>query len=447
MPEEPDSLEVASLERVGKTVCGKWTLERLLGVGGVAAVYAARHRNGRRVAVKVLHPELSVDSRMRKRFLREGYVANKVEHPGAVAVLDDAVDEDGSVILVMELLDGETFESRCQRLGGQLPPAEALTIAHGLLDVLACAHEHEVLHRDVTPANVFITRQGQVKLLDFGIARMREPSGESITGSVPGTLGTPGFMPPEQARGLWQELDARTDLWAVGAILYRALAGRSVHIGRTPSEILLAAMTKRAASLADTLTEAPDTLVALVDQALAFEPDQRFPSAKAFQQAVGAVYQSIAGKPIEEAVLAPPPAGATPAVDRGSATQAAAFGTTVPIPTAARTSSWTRAAVVGGAIAAVGIAVLFAVSSGEEPSAAPAPTPNPEPAFTQPTPSTTAPEVSVGPAVSAPSPPATETAGPTPSVTVPKSRPLSPARPTKPVARPQSEDDVLDQRK
>lgn len=145
MGEEPDTLETACLEREGRTLNEKWTLERLLGVGGVAAVYAARHRNGRRVAIKVLHPEPAVDARMKKRFLREGYVANKVEHPGAVAVLDDAIAEDGSVFLVMELLEGETLEARCRRQGGTLPAADALNLAHALLDVVASAHEG-VLH-------------------------------------------------------------------------------------------------------------------------------------------------------------------------------------------------------------------------------------------------------------------------------------------------------------
>src|SRR5258706_3023574 len=140
MREVADTLEQRAGARVGKTLCDKWRVDSILGVGGVAAVYAARHRNGRRVAVKVLHPELAVDASMRRRFLREGYVANRVEHSGAVVVLDDAVDEDGTVLLVMELLEGETLESRCRRHEGILPVADALIVADGLLSVLASAH-------------------------------------------------------------------------------------------------------------------------------------------------------------------------------------------------------------------------------------------------------------------------------------------------------------------
>src|SRR6185295_962949 len=104
--------------RVGMVLKGKWRLDALLGVGGMAAVYAATHRNGSRGAIKVLHVELSGDGEVKRRFLREGYVANSVEHPGTVRVLDDDVAEDGSAFLVMELLEGETLEARAERRGG-----------------------------------------------------------------------------------------------------------------------------------------------------------------------------------------------------------------------------------------------------------------------------------------------------------------------------------------
>ncbi|HZO13315.1 MAG TPA: serine/threonine protein kinase, partial [Polyangiaceae bacterium] len=121
-------IEERSRARVGSVVSGKWRLDALLGVGGMAAVYAATHRNKKRAAVKMLHRELSVEETLRRRFLREGYVANSVGHRGAVRVDDDDVDEDGSVYLVMELLEGETIEARCERLGGRLPNEEVLWI-------------------------------------------------------------------------------------------------------------------------------------------------------------------------------------------------------------------------------------------------------------------------------------------------------------------------------
>src|SRR5579863_2888519 len=123
----------------GVVLKDKWRVDALLGEGGVAAVYSATHRNGKRVAVKVLHPHLASMPEVRERFLREGYVANQVDHPGAVSVLDDDVTEDGLVFLVMDLLDGESLQERLAR-EGQLSPDDVLVIADALLDVLSAAH-------------------------------------------------------------------------------------------------------------------------------------------------------------------------------------------------------------------------------------------------------------------------------------------------------------------
>ena len=122
-------------QRVGTVINGKWTIDRLIGVGGMGAVYAATHRNKKKAALKMLHPELSVEPTVKERFLREGYVANSVEHPGSVKVDDDDIAEDGAVYLVMELLEGETIDSRWQRKGGKLPVGEVLSVADQLLDV------------------------------------------------------------------------------------------------------------------------------------------------------------------------------------------------------------------------------------------------------------------------------------------------------------------------
>src|ERR1700758_2705979 len=113
-------VEERARARVGTTLNGKYRLDKLLGVGGMASVYAATHRNNKRLAVKVLHAELSIHADLRQRFMREGYVANTVDHPGAVAVLDDDVTEDGAAFLVMELLLGETLAEACDRQGGKL---------------------------------------------------------------------------------------------------------------------------------------------------------------------------------------------------------------------------------------------------------------------------------------------------------------------------------------
>ncbi len=137
----------------------------------MAAVYAATHRNQKRAAIKMLHPELSVDPAIRQRFLREGYVANSIGHRGAVSVNDDDVTDDGLAYLVMELLEGETIEQRWQRKGRILSALEALSVMDQLLDTLAAAHARGIVHRDLKPENMFLTRDGAVKILDFGIAR------------------------------------------------------------------------------------------------------------------------------------------------------------------------------------------------------------------------------------------------------------------------------------
>jgi serine/threonine-protein kinase len=207
MPDVAEELILCAKRRIGRVLKEKWRLDALIGVGGMAAVYAATHRAGKRVAVKILHQSLAGLPEIRGRFLREAYVANEVDHPDAVSVLDDDIGEDGSVFLVMELLDGETVEERRLRSGNSLPAAEVLWIADKLLDVLAAAHDKEIVHRDIKPENAFWTRQGALKVLDFGIARIRTLGGGIPTRS--GTLlGTPAFMPPEQARGCWAEVGA-----------------------------------------------------------------------------------------------------------------------------------------------------------------------------------------------------------------------------------------------
>jgi serine/threonine-protein kinase len=283
--------------RVGSMLRDKWRIDGLLGFGGMAAVFAATHRNGKRAAVKILHAEAALVPDIRARFLREGYLANKVGHPGAVSILDDDVDVDGTVFLVMELLEGQTLESA--READVIGCDELLIVAHHVLDVLAAAHDKSIVHRDLKPANVFVCSDGSVKILDFGIARLQSmtpaPSGGTGRDSA---LGTPGYMPPEQARGRWDAVDGQSDLWSVGATLFAVLAGRPVHQSGTLNEQLLAAMTVPAPPLLSLCPDAPTEVADLVDRALRFEKEERFPNARAMQSEVARVYEALAGKPM-----------------------------------------------------------------------------------------------------------------------------------------------------
>jgi serine/threonine protein kinase len=285
--------------RVGRVLCGKWSLDRVIDVGGMASVYAATHRNGRRVAIKMLHAQFAREETIRTRFLREGYLANKIDHLGAVAVIDDDIAEGDSPFLVMELLEGESLESRFSREIERVP--ELLLIADQVLDVLAVAHAKGVVHRDIKPANVFLTHDGVVKVLDFGLARVRELNATSLTraGMV---IGTPSYMPPEQARARWDLVDDRSDLWSLGATMFRGLSGRTVHLGADLNERLIAAMTHHAPSIGEIVPDLPQPVIELVDTALRFQKVERFTDARAMQERVREVYQLVEKRELSRSV-------------------------------------------------------------------------------------------------------------------------------------------------
>jgi serine/threonine protein kinase len=311
-----DDLGTRAHSRVGSVLGEKYRLDRVLGVGGFASVYAATHRNKSRVAVKVLHRELAIDKSLRDRFLREGYAANSVEHEGVVRVLDDDIDEDGSVFLVMELLDGETLEARWERSKRRLTVPEVAVLIGQLLEVLAAVHAKGITHRDLKNENLFLTRDGRLKLLDFGVARLREASPtRTKSGAV---FGTPSFMPPEQALGRINEVDALSDLWAVGATAFALLSGRYVHIGETAEEVLVNAATKPAPPLASIAPHVPAGIAEVIDKALAYEKRDRWPSAKTMSEALALAFSIASRQPLtatsddwedgdEQTRLAPPP--------------------------------------------------------------------------------------------------------------------------------------------
>jgi serine/threonine-protein kinase len=268
-----------ALSHIGTVLKGKYRLDSVIGSGGVATVYAATHRNKKRFAIKMLHREFSAHDDVRAGFLREGYAANSVGHPGVVNVLDDDTADDGSAFLVMELLEGRSVESLRERRGGQLPVPVVLAIAEQLLDVLAVAHARGIVHRDIKPENLFVTRSGQLKVLDFGIARAFDVAQDNPDGWGSGKVfGTPVYMAPEQAAALDGEIDPQTDVWGVGATLFTLLSGHTVHEGETVEQVALLAATKAARSLAS-VCEVPAPVVELVDRALAFAKNDRWSSA------------------------------------------------------------------------------------------------------------------------------------------------------------------------
>jgi len=356
---EQDSDEAKARALVGHVLDDKWTLERLLGAGAMGAVYAARHRNGARAAVKLLHPELARATQVRERFLREGYAANRVEHPGAVRVLDDDVvksgPDEGTAYLVMELLEGETLDDRIER-GERIEERELLTILDEVLGVLEAAHANGVVHRDLKPANLFLARVPDrpytVKVLDFGLARLEEQAGGTRAG-LP--MGTPSFMSPEQAGGLVDEIDGRTDLFALGATAFLVASGQHVHDAPGMIEIVIKMGTEPAPKLRDVAPEVSPGLAAIIDRALAFRREDRYPNAAAMRAEVRAYREvlergGVSGRPSAE----PSPASAKPT--------ATAPGTESPRPVEEgkrRGGVWLAAIAVAFVAAAVGAFLVF----------------------------------------------------------------------------------------
>jgi eukaryotic-like serine/threonine-protein kinase len=270
--------------RVGAVFGGRWRVDERIGSGGMATVYAVSDRKGNRAALKMLHSQLSRDPQTRARFVREGKVANSIEHPGVVRVLDDGVTDDGIAYLVLELLEGETIEARRLRLGGKLPIEEVLDTADMALDALAAAHAQQIIHRDVKPENFFLCLDGNVKLLDFGLARMKDANAEATRTGV--TIGTPEFMPPEQALGRRDSVDARSDVWGLGATMFNAITGEYVHDAPTLHEQLMASATKRARPIRSLAPQVPPAVAVVIDRALELEMSDRWQSAQDMQDAL-----------------------------------------------------------------------------------------------------------------------------------------------------------------
>ncbi|MCA9658817.1 MAG: serine/threonine protein kinase [Myxococcales bacterium] len=257
--------------RPGQVVAGRFEIIRLLGAGGMGAVYLARDRKlSEEVALKVVAGLGLSDPGAAERLHREASAARRISHPNVVR-LHDIGEEGGLLFLSMEFVDGESLHQRLTRLGRPMTPAELRPLLAMLCDGLAAAHAAGVVHRDLKPANILIDRGGQVKLIDFGIARMAHVDGMTATGMV---IGTAEYMAPEQIRG--GGIDARTDIYALGVIAFQALTGQPPFVGETPIAVSLAHCTEPVPAPRTITPQLPAAWESLILRALEKSPPMRF---------------------------------------------------------------------------------------------------------------------------------------------------------------------------
>ncbi len=274
-------------ERLRAALAGRYDLDREIGRGGMASVYRAYdRRHDRTVAVKVLRSDLAA-ALGEERFLREIRIAARLQHPNIVP-LHDSGAADGFFYYVMPLVEGETLRDRIAR-EQQLPLDDATRIAREVAEALDYAHEHDVIHRDIKPGNILLSA-GHAMVADFGVARaISTVDAESLTGSGI-VLGTPEYMSPEQSTGE-SHLDGRSDIYALGCVLYEMLAGEPPFTGRTAQSILARQRQEAPRSLRIVRPGLPAAVLHAVDKALAKIPADRFSTAQAFAASLSAPTQ------------------------------------------------------------------------------------------------------------------------------------------------------------
>ena len=287
---------------IGSVVNGKYRLSRLVGDGGMGSVYEAQHTVlGTRVAIKVLHPELAKRTGLVERFLQEARVAAQIRSPHVVQVTDVDRTADGYAYIVMELLEGEPLSSVLDRQR-RLPVATACEYTLQILEALEAAHSLHVIHRDLKPENVFVTfvAGGPVlKLIDFGIAKAHRTDPQQRNLTVAGVvMGTAEYMAPEQARSA-DKVDPRSDLYAVGVMLYEMLSGLRPVQGDDARIIALKVERGEVAPLVKSAPDVPREIAGLVHRAMAARPELRFASATemrlALEKASGARRPAVSG--------------------------------------------------------------------------------------------------------------------------------------------------------
>jgi serine/threonine protein kinase len=272
---------------VGEVIADRYELEELVGSGGMSSVFRARDRLlERRVALKILHPHYAGDEATIERFRREARAVAQLSHPNIVTVIDRG-QADGRQFIVFEYVDGQTLKEIVQERG-PLPVREAVELAIGIARGLAFAHAGGLVHRDVKPQNVLLNGDGKPKVTDFGIARSLDVEGVTQTGTV---LGTSHYIAPEQASG--RPVDAQTDVYSLGAVLYELLTGEPPFDGESFVAVALKHVHERPPSVLERRPDCPLRLAAAVERALAKEPADRFPTMDVFAAELEAVLAAI----------------------------------------------------------------------------------------------------------------------------------------------------------
>ena len=262
---------------VGRVLLGRYRLDELLSIGGTGAVFRGHQLTLKRdVAVKVLHPELTRNERVFKRFQREAESTARFEHPNIVQVMEAGSSDDGFHFIVMQLLDGLELHDL---LGEPMSPRRSCELMLQIIRGLEHAHQKGVVHRDLKPENIFVVRDHEgaetIKLVDFGLAKLVEGAGDDERLTRLGMVfGTPSYMSPEQATG--REIDRRTDLYNAGLIFYGMLAGRPPFLEEDPVALMQAQVKSTPPPLPD---EVPTELAELVFALLAKKPEDRPPHA------------------------------------------------------------------------------------------------------------------------------------------------------------------------
>jgi serine/threonine-protein kinase len=256
----------------GELIADRYELVELIGKGGMSSVFKAHDRLlDRIVAIKILHPHFTDDEEYVERFRREARSVAQLSHPNIVTVIDRGEDQ-GRQYIVFEYVEGENLKQLLQRTGA-MPVRDVLLLGLQMARALAFAHARGLVHRDVKPQNVLLNDDGQAKMTDFGIARSVDVEGVTITGTV---LGTSEYIAPEQARG--QRVDAQTDVYSLGVVLYELLTGAVPYEGETFVTVALQHVNEPVPSVLERRPNAPPRLALAVEQAMAKSPDQRYES-------------------------------------------------------------------------------------------------------------------------------------------------------------------------